>query len=310
MLRTRAFDSVGVEQVLSALRWSSTDSSVIVVDSMGVAEARGRGVARIAAHTGTVSSAEMTIAVRAPSASLRMNEQWRDGLAGRWWSFGWPAPKLLRRGGAATLLVNGDGHLNSGIISREAYDASNGVGVRVFVQLPILRAQWQALLVRLDPIATDAQLQQWRTDERDKGQTPSSWEATRVSRNCVVRIPRREGGEYADLMSLTLSQREMPMLRAPRIADGRPHAITLQVLSDGRCALAIDDTVTAISEMSIRLDRPLRVTLEGQSADTEIEVRSVEVWTGLRSGIDWNATGPATRGGRRVGVEGKRPMLP
>ncbi len=91
--------------------------------------------------------------------------------------------------------------------------------------------------------------------------------------------PRQEGGAFIDLISLIVPSKEVAFPRdATPITDSKWHSISLQVLGDGRCALAIDSSVVAVSSNSIRLDRPLRVLIEGQSEKTTVEVGAVEAW--------------------------------
>ena len=82
----------------------------------------------------------------------------------------------------------------------------------------------------------------------------------------------------------------MPIsVRPPSVTGEGPRELTLQVLGDGRCGLAIDGTVVAVSSTVIKADRPLRVLIEGQAVGTTIRVDDVEAWSGIRPGIDWSA---------------------
>jgi hypothetical protein len=71
------------------------------------------------------------------------------------------------------------------------------------------------------------------------------------------------------------------------LGDGAPHSVQLQLLPDGRLAVALDGRPLAVIGSTMPLDRPYRVRIGGQSHRTRLEVGSVTVWTGVREDIDW-----------------------
>jgi len=108
-------------------------------------------------------------------------------------------------------------------------------------------------------------------------------------RTCTFSAPRREGGEYMRLMALQAAGSVVGIPRgAPVVSDGTWHEVTLQILDDGRCALAIDERVVAISSDALSLELPMRIMIAGNSVGTTVEVGALEAWTGVRSDIDWS----------------------
>ncbi len=297
-LSVRALDVDRQEVAVPRVRWLSLDTTIATIDSVGVATMRAAGSARFVAQSDSVKSPdvkspEMTVPVVPPRHEMVIDERWTKPLATTWHVFGDPKPTLVREGGTSFLFADGDGHLTSGLISRTKFRVNNGAGLRAVVRLPIDTAQWQALTLALDFVATDVALKGWT--DRGTGLFPHAWQAAQGDRYCAVRVPRAEGGENLSLVLFFVGAQEVPLRTQPRVIDGLPHTIDLQILGDGRCGLAIDGVVLAVSSHSIRTDKPLRVRIDGQSVGTKIRVGALEAWSGIRSGIDWNAMPGATK---------------
>ena len=294
--RVRGFDRERRERAVPAVQWSSLDTIVATIDSTGNVLTRREGVARVVASAGGWRQDTILVSVGASDYRLGFTENWSQPFDGTWTRYGDPTPTVTQSGGRNVLRVNGDTYLMSGVVSRKTLDASKGVGVRILARLPVNVAKWQVLHLALDYVASDDAISAWT--DRAVGLPPKAWNATRESRMCEMGAPRQEGGAFIDLISLIVSQSQVAFPRDPTpITDGKWHSISLQVLGDGRCALAIDSSVVAVSSNSILLDRRLRVLIEGQSEKTTVEVGAVEAWTGVRSDIDWTGRPPPRVGG-------------
>jgi hypothetical protein len=64
-------------------------------------------------------------------------------------------------------------------------------------------------------------------------------------------------------------------------------SLRLQMFPDGRCGAAINGRLVAISEATLPLDRPYNVVVEGNSLGTRMLVGPLEVWEGVKGGVDW-----------------------
>ena len=286
-LSVRGTDLDSQEVAVTRAVWQSLDTMIATVDSLGMATLRAPGTARFRAQSGSVRSTATTVPVVPAHADVVINEHWTRPLGSRWHVFGTPRPTVVKEHGALFLFPDGDGNLTSGVLSKRTLGTNNGAGLRATVRLPITVAQWQALSLALAFVATDAALAEWTG--REDGLFSASWNAAQGNRSCGVRVPRAEGGENLSRVAFTVGGQEVPLRTQPRIIDGLPHTIDLQILGDGRCGLAIDSVVVAVSSNSLKTDRPLRVWVDGQSVGTQIRVGAFEAWTGIRQGIDWSA---------------------
>ena len=73
------------------------------------------------------------------------------------------------------------------------------------------------------------------------------------------------------------------------IHTGQWHRVRLQIFPDGTCGLAINGRAVGRSTTRVPLDRPYRVWTEGKSIGSTVLVGPLEVWTGVRTDVDWGA---------------------
>lgn len=84
----------------------------------------------------------------------------------------------------------------------------------------------------------------------------------------------------SDATAFTTAPASVPISRhAPKVADGAWHTITLQLMEDGRCRLAIDGQSVAILRNALDMRRPLHLTLYGQSLKITVAVGTLEAWS-------------------------------
>ena len=75
---------------------------------------------------------------------------------------------------------------------------------------------------------------------------------------------------------------------SPHPGNGSWYRVRLQIFPDGTCGIAHNGIAIARSPVAFRLDLPYRIVLEAKSVDTEMLVGPVEVWTGIKPGVDWD----------------------
>lgn len=287
-LTVRGADAAGRRRAVPSLfTWRSLDTTIAIIDTSGTATMRRSGVARLVVDLGGWRADTVRLTIREPSHVVTLRETWAPGWNERWMLVGDPLASAA--GAPATLRVNGDEHLDSGVGSHASVVPTNGAGMEARVRLPITIGQWQWLNVALDPIASDDVVRRWPAGNEQSGLQSLTGE--RSHRSCSVRIPPEEGGQYIDLLALDVAGHAVPVTRTPRVADGEWHTLVLQLFSDGRCALAIDGILVARSKHAAQIDRPLRVWISGQSVGTKLEVGSVTAWTGVRADITWTTPG-------------------
>ncbi len=284
-LRASGHRADGGPRGTPSLQWSSLDPNVGTIDSLGNLTPQLSGRVRVVASAGGWRADTVSIQVEPSGSALALTEDWSRPIDSGWISFGTPSPTLEGSGSTRTLRTNGDRHLTSGVISKASLEAGAGAGVSVRVRAPIDTAQWQAIAVALLAMP-DRMLDSWI--DKKTGYMPGEWFGFIRPRTCNMRAPREEGSAYLDALALSAGARGAAFRTTKlKVTDGKWHEITLQIMTDGICALAIDGEPVARSEIAVRLDAPLRIMIEGQSVGTIIDVGHVEAWTGVRSGIPW-----------------------
>ncbi|HEY0997332.1 MAG TPA: AAA family ATPase [Gemmatimonadaceae bacterium] len=257
--------------------WSSDDTSIVAVDSAGVAHARREGAARLRASAGGWREALGTVLVTRKSARLLLRDDWSNAPGTHFVPWGDPKPEVVRAAdGTPALLVNGDDSFSSGVYSRALLDGTAGLGVRARMWFPVHRPAWQALSVALDGGIDERALARW--DHRT-----GLYSAVRAA-SCNVGYPNGEGMAGLRAFRSTAGTVEAPA----GIRDGRWVTVDLQLLPDGRCAVAIDGVPRAVSRSPVPLDRPFRLVLSGQSVATRMLVGPLELWEGVRGDVDWS----------------------
>jgi hypothetical protein len=285
-LRVTGVDAASRSRSVPVTTWRSLDTSVAIVDDSGTLLTRKPGQAVVVASAGGVLADTIAITVRERPVNIVFREDWSRPLREQWASFGDPLPAIVSK----ALRVNGDSYLTSGIVSRANVPVSTGGGVRARVRLPLSEPQWQSISVRLDYLETSDSAALFSPPQATA--TSSDWQPQGTPRSCSFNAPRQEGGEFMRVAAFMAASRSVPISRgAPNVADGSWHTVTLQIFSDGRCALAIDGAPVAISRNALVVDRPLHVMIDGRSVKTTVEVGGVETWSGVRGDMDWSRLG-------------------
>jgi len=278
-LRVRGFDAQGRDAQLLGSRWTALDTHVAHVSEIGEITSAGLGSARVVVSDKSGLSDTLRVKVVPSGLSLGLSERWEGDVDSAWYRFGVPSSYVAEAQGERFLRINGDERLTSGVISRMTLDPSFGITVRVRFKMRVNRPTWQTLLLRLDPVASDAEIRDWLKNRDDAFRSAWTW---RIDRNCTIRMPRDEGAAFQHIVGL-IAKGDVVALRShpPGFWDGQPHDAVLQVLPDGRCSYSMDGTLLGVSQAAIGKDRPLRVMLEGNSVGTDVRVLSVDVWRGV-----------------------------
>lgn len=291
----RALTAAGTEiPLLAPIRWSSSDTLVATVDSLGDVHPRAVGRVRIAASLAGWRRAERDLEVRGAAPSTVLDEQWDDTWKARWITFGEPAPVVTTGpGGARAFWNHGDGDYLSFALSRQGFDATRGLGVEVRLATPITRDDWQRLRVIFVPGADTAALQ-----KGDQKKAPVL--GGDFASGCGVRYPagagqagRRRiaitgGGDYDFELDRTVAA----------LDNGAWWTVRLQILPDGRCAVAINGKPIWLSPERLAVDGAFRLHLGDESLGTALLHGPLKVWTGVRTDVDWMTPRLTPRQGR------------
>jgi hypothetical protein len=289
-LSVEGFDSAGGRLAISpaVLRWSVSDRSLATIDSVdGTLRPLAQGTVVVRVSAG--GWREDSLAVRTLQADVRTvwRERWNDTLLAGWLLQGQPVPRVVAdSGGSDALLVDGDGYFVSGVVSRTGFEVTRGLGADVRVSTPIRRPKWQRLAVQL--IANP---------KVDEGGIWNDYA-------CGATLPPSEGQPAMTTMQLTAGREYVSIETGDRLRSGAWYTLRVQVFPDGTCGMAIDGKPLWRSRSSYHGTGPLHVAFTGQSVATRILVGPVEVWEGIRGGVDWNALDTPTiaRAGARSAV--------
>lgn len=289
-LAIRALAASGTEVPLyAAVRWSSSDTSVATVDSLGVVHPRALGTVTIEASLAGWRAARRLLEVRGEPVVTAIEERWDDGWRSRWLTFGDPAPSVVTGPeGIRAFWNRGDGVYQSIAALRQSFNARGGLGLEVRVSTPLTRTEWQRLRVGLvaglDTLA-------WAS-ANPLGAPPS---VERSGNMCGIGYPLPFGREGRWLLGVSSVHAQTVDLRAaaPEAPAGDWWTLRLQIFPDGRCGVAVNGKVLVVTPDPIPLHEAFWVRLGDNSAGSQLLHGPLEVWTGVRMDVDWTAV-PST----------------
>jgi hypothetical protein len=257
-----------------SVEWRSTDPQVVSVGADGQVSANRPGIARIIATTGVWRADTLELEVMSEVSESDVVQ--RDALesldTAAWRTFGEPSPYVLDTPEGRVLFLNGDGQNADGIISRVALDLSRGITAEVAFRLPITRIDRQDFslaLLRSDGSHDSIDLVDVY---RARGYLSVAWPLDELERRDTASLSMNVGG-----VSFT----------GPVGAGFRPgewNRLAIQVRADGEVSAWINGehvvTSPLLADVSGLPD--WRVALLGRSVDTQLWVRDLIVWLGLR----------------------------
>ena len=282
-LRIRPLTATNAEIPLYApVTWTSSDTVVASVDSMGEVRPHTKGLATITASLAGWRSTARRITVAGEPPTTVVDETWDGTWQRRWLAWGDPQPLVVTGpGDIRGFWNNGDGSYPSMAVLKQAFSARHGLGVEMRVSTPFTRTKWQRLRTSLAAGIDTAALR--HSDQRKAppslGQAdvicgmnfpgPGHWGETQLS---VV-------GSIAEVIDLGAAARPL--------RSGAWWTLRLQILPDGRCGIAINNRVVWLSTEPMPLDAEFRLRLGDESAGTKLLHGPLQVWTGVRTDIDW-----------------------
>ncbi|MHB1224361.1 MAG: AAA family ATPase [Gemmatimonadaceae bacterium] len=284
-LRASGLDPSGAPVRVAVLDWRSLDTLVATVDSTGLLRPRRAGRVTVALSAGGWRQATRTFTIGDAATRTVLLEDWRHGLTQHWMPFGQPHPTIVRDSDGAPALLNGNpGSFTSGVYSKRSHPSTDGLGLEVRLSTPVTMQQWQTATVGLYFGSDSATLAAW--DHRT-GYPPIS--GGRWAGSCGVSYPGGgEGHDYGNVIS-TSGGPGLPIPAPPGLRTGRWFTVRLQVFPDGRCGIAIDGRPIAVGPPQNIAGTTGRVMIDGQSYQTRVLAGRVELFTGVRTDMDWSS---------------------
>lgn len=263
----------------------SLDPSILRTTSAGALLPVAPGTARLEVSAGgwRVDTVAIPITVSADSVVVRYD--WSHGVDGPFVPFGVPRPRAVSdQAGRPAFWNHGDGDFPSGVYSRGTFDASDGAGIEMTLSLPITMFQWQAENIDLRAMRDSGALARW--DHSSGYPTFDAWPTTGA---CSFAYPAGEGARSIRQLQVPGAFLNPDFAVGPPIHDGHWFRVRLQLFPDGRCGVAIDGRPLSITTTGGMPGGRYFATIDGQSYHTRILTGPVEIWTGIKPGVDWLA---------------------
>ena len=277
-LTTVGFTPSGRRIPLNALRYSSSDSNVALVDPDGTVRALAPGRAWLHVSAGGWRTDSVVVDVAPAERTVVLQEDWTGPLERQWISFGRPQPVIVRYDDRPALLPNGDGVFPSGVYSRALIPTARGLTVEYEARLPVTRFKLQSLGAALILWGPSPALEQW--DHTSLAGPPNET-------LCRAHFPPGEGGGAmrrlgVEARNSTAAFTETPP--PPAFYDGGWQRIRIEYTTDGRCALFVNDEFLVRTESVAAVPPMARVSIVGHSVGAELIMRGLRVTTGTSRG--------------------------
>lgn len=292
-VRARGRDPRGRPVHLHALSWQVVDTTVAAFDGdTEVLLPRALGMTGVRVSAGGWREAAGRVTVVPLAYRMLWTEDWGDGLERRWVSFGNPRPSMTDwPAGGRAFWNRGDGFYGSGVYSRDEFQWSRGLGLEAEISTP--RTGPRAQRVSVGFRAWTEAVEAW--DHRTGG-------LVGPNARCEFTYPVGDGAGH--LASARALGHQLKL--AQTVASGEPYTVRIQIFPDGTCGVAVNGEPFFRGDLTTHDEAPDRIVLMGESLNTRILVGPVDVWEGVRDGVDWSVLvwDPASAGWLPSGRDG------
>lgn len=261
------------------LTFALLDPEIGWLDSRLTFHALRPGVARLVADAGGWRADTLIVKVApAPEASLLMSETWANGLdTTTWRPFGVPLPSVVPVAGGWAFRNNGDSLYPSGVVSRTAFEPSQGLTIEWRQSTPLTGDLWQEVWIHL----STGPLEEFRVSAGPP--YPEKNSPIHINSPILVSTPP------IAMLSVQCGGGLNPLQDYPPGLRTRTwHEFAFQLRADGRCELFVDGILSETTRTSAAFawDRPLHLMLGGRTHRTDILLGDVRVWQGVRWAVD------------------------
>jgi len=167
------------------------------------------------------------------------------------------------------------------VYSRHSFSVRRGLGIETRISVPLSLLQWQYVALELTASLNSDAVTKW---DHVTGSLPIV-----VGTQFVCGLDFLSGEGEAAKLALSIVT-IVPVTNTPApasLGNGSWHTVRIQIFPDGRCGSALDGKPIAIVDAGLQVDQPYRLDVSGKSVGTRVLVGPIEVWEGVRGGVNW-----------------------
>jgi len=172
--------------------------------------------------------------------------------------------------------------ISAGAITLREFPSAAGVLVETRLALRITRDQWQSVQL---VVRGAVDLRRVSSTDRRNGLIGT---VGLPRGECALGVPFGEGKTRSRQLQASLGDERVVLPLPEGVRDGRWLPVKVGVLPDGRCAVAVDDSVIFISRERMRTGGNVQVQVFGSARDTETAVAGVRIWQGMPADTPWS----------------------
>ena len=281
-LRASGYDSQGRDIALHSLQWRSSDTATATVHSNGVVHPKRAGEVWISLSAGGWREDSTRLLFGPVESQAVFTEAWTTDWKSRWTTYEQPEPFVtLGPDSIPAFFNNGDAAFSSGAYTHSDWNVQNGLGLEGLLSTRVTGTGRQTMLLALTSWFDSTAIAAW--DSRS-GHIPGR-DTNGGGRSCGVTAP-----DWTSVDHLLEAGGERKVVAdSPSLASDAWYTVRLQIFPDGTCGLAINGRPVGRTTARIPLDLRYRVLTEGRSVGTQLLVGPLDVWTGVRTDVDWGA---------------------
>jgi len=255
--------------------WSSSDPAVASVSSDGRISANfpGRAWIRASLDGWLADSAEIVVPEAQP-ATLLFQERFQTLDSTVWMPVGQPTPSVVRLEDGPALSLEGDGIFKDGVVSRQAFDVTGGATLEFAFRLNPTVDHHQRLIVSLvsaDPIPGE------------EAAYPAGW-SRRVTFGLSYPASEELRFDPTEIHIGSTSGEPQSVFVPGLLPTDAWVNVALQLRPDGILQLYLEHALEGESRLRVvaNPDDRFRIEITGAAVGTEVLVRDVRLWEGVR----------------------------
>lgn len=283
-LHVHGMTAVGDSILPQELKWSIEEGAIARLDSLsGELLASDTGSVVVSVTAGGWRTSRHTVRVLPRDNRELARFDWSVPLDRDWLRFGSPRPLIEAADSAPTLRPNGDADRTSGVLSRNEFDSSRGLALDVELSTPITMMQWQQVDVGFQANVDVEKIAPVSIELGDLAIGAS------LNAACTFAYPgASESAHRGDSLAMQYAHSKKTATAPRWMRNGQPYKVRIQLLPDGRCAIAVNGIPVLIAEKG-RADRKHRIQISGASVETRIAVGQLHLRAGVPKDIDWTS---------------------